>query len=254
MPYNRSNAFAVITNHFKEKGVIPKIVYANNVLLHSIGYSLDEISGKDPVTLFTNWYRDHFIEQIVACVDEGASWSGTMVMTHKSGKKFDLDFVITPIYNIDGSINYYICSASVDCDESVCTPELDNYISSMWQYYDHFVGVYKGTPANLVRIDRAGKVTFITELGKKHLGIDLGDDFFKNLKNGTDTEEEIHLRSSLGKVSKINFTTKNKDLSFKGKFWPIADSNHSIIGYAITFADVTERVKITKKLLELKGA
>lgn len=249
-------AVAIITNHFKEKPVNSKIVYVNNNLLQAIGYNLDELTGKDPEILFHNWYKDHFIEQIVACVDQKVSWAGSLDVNTKTGEKTNLEFVITPIYGIDGNINYYICSGNVlKCNDGVCTPELDDYISSMWQYYDHFVGVCKANPSNLIRIDLDGKIVYSTDYTSNQLGLSVNENFFESIFGGKQVKEEIVHRASIGKVTKLEFEAKiaKKHYEFQSKFWPIADNDHNIIGYAISFSDITERKSIKRQLLALKG-
>lgn len=253
---------AIITNHFKEQAVQPKIVYANKYLLNLLGLGLDQIVNQDPSKIFANWNSDQFIAEIVACVDQKISWVGDLDVYTDSSKTSTekKHFTITPVYNITGDISYYSCTTEVkkSCktdseDNLIC---LDDFISSLWEYQSHFKEVYELAPANLLRINPCGKISYINKHAQERFNIKSGDNMFELIgKRGEEVKQFFNDKQTIGKISKIDFdlTADNKIWSINCRFWPLVDDNGKIFGYSVSLSDITSKRDLTQKLLALKG-
>ena len=250
---------AIITNHFKEQPVQPKVVYANKYLLNLLGISLEEIVNKSPDKIFSNWNSDKFIQEIVACVEQKISWVGELEL--KTGKKASekKKFIITPVYNINGEIIYYSCTTDVKKSRSskkendVC---LDDFVSSLWEYQSHFKEVYELAPANLLRIDIDGNISYINKHAQDDFHLKNGDNVFNLITSGSSEVKKFFKdKKTIGKISKIDFdlNANNKIWTINCRFWPLVDEANQIIGYSISLSDITKKRVITQKLLALRG-
>lgn len=252
---------AIITNHFKEQPVEPKIVYANKYLLNLIGRGLDKVVNQTPSNIFANWNNDKFIQEIVACVEQKISWVGDLDVVTDSGKTEKKKFTITPVYNISGEISYYSCTTQVkkNCkkdseDNLIC---LDDFINSLWEYQSHFKEVYELAPANLLKIDTHGKINFINKHAQEQFALKSGDNMFDLINAGaTKVKKFFKDKKTVGKVSKVDFdlATNNQIWSINCRFWPMVDELGDVVGYSVSLSDITKQRDITQKLMALKGA
>lgn len=244
----------IITNHFKEQPVFPKIVYANKYLLNLIGYSLEAITNQDPSKIFTNWNNNDFITEIVTCVDQGISWVGDLVVSKKDGKTQTKKFIITPVKNAVGEIMYYSCST--DIAQKHCklvsgdTNCLDDFVNTLWEYQAVFQDTYNLAPESLLKIDLEGSITYMNDLAQKQFSLTKGNNIFK-LVNDASIKKAFKDKKTIGKVTKINFNLNNIPVSCK--FWPL-DLDGVVVGYSISISDITEKRDVARQLLALKGA
>lgn len=248
-------AVVIITNHFKEQPVFPKIVYANKYLLNSIGYNLQEIADKDPSAIFANWNNDEFISEIVTCVDRKVSWVGDLQVKDKNNKTQTKKFTITPIFNPFGEILYYSCTTEVSAKQCKTNSDgnlicLDDFVNALWEHQAVFKDTYEMAPENLLKIDVDGNITFINKQANESLSLNLGDNLFKIVKDAS-IKKAFKDKNTIGKVTKINFDIKTMPVSCK--FWPL-DQDGKIIGYSISISDITRKRNVAKELLALKGA
>jgi hypothetical protein len=246
---------AIITNHFKEQPVFPKIVFANKYLLNLMGYSLEEIADKDPSTIFANWNNNEFITEIVSCVDQGISWVGDLVLIKKEGKPQTKKFIITPVVNAHGEIMYYSCSTEISQKHCKLVSGgslscLDDFVDTLWKHQQVFKDTYQLAPECLFKTDLVGNVTYANNLSQSHLKINVGDNLFK-LVNDSSVKKAFKDKKTVGKVTKINFDLNNMPVSCK--FWPL-DDNGVVVGYSISVSDLTKKRDVAKQLLALKGA
>lgn len=250
-------AILVVTNHFKIQPVNPKIVFANKHLLNFIGYDLSEITSQGPDKIFKNWNNHEFIQEIVACVENKVNWSGTLIVKDKKGKERKQKFTITPVYGLNGEINFYSCSTLVKAKTckrlkdgtQVC---LDDFVTSMTQYYEHFQQVCTMAPENLLKLDMDGVISYINPHAQEKFNLTLNDNFFNNIKNNSTIIDFFKSNATVGKVSQLSFDVK--ECSVKCKFWPISNENGIIVGYSMSLSDITKKREVAKQLLALKGA
>lgn len=256
--FEESKAIAVITNHFKEQPVNPKIVFANSHLLNMVGYGLDEVASCDPSKIFANWNNHEFIQEIVACVENKVSWVGTLIVLGKDGKQKKQKFTITPVYGLDGDINFYSCSTPVKSKKCAKNVDgsfscLDDFVTSMTQYYEHFQQVCVMAPENLLKIDIDGKITYINPHAQEQFNLSTGDNVFDIVSSSKNKIIDFFKSNGVvGKVSKIDFDMNS--CSVKCKFWPISSDNKTISGYSLSLTDITKRREVARQLLAMKGA
>jgi hypothetical protein len=135
---------AIITNHFKDTDNQPKIVYANKYFLNLLGVTLEKVVNQDPSNFFANWHTETFVKEIIACVDQKVSWTGDLdVYTHPENRTAEKKkFIITPVYDINGSISYYSCTTDVEknckCESVDNLIGLNDFIDSLWQYKSQY--------------------------------------------------------------------------------------------------------------------
>lgn len=257
-------AIIIVSNHFKELPVCPKIIYANRYLLDLIGASLENVINKDPSLFFLNWNNDAFIQEIVQCVDQKMSWHGNLEFKDNAHNEIQkAEFTITPVYNVTGEICYYSCTTHIERnvlksidDNLVC---LDDFVCALWEYHEHFREICELSPANLLKISNDGDVTYANLHALNQFGIKNGDNLFDLITNDLDriqTAQYFTDKITVGKVSKIDFDIKvnNKEFNIHSKFWPIADMHDKIIGYSISISDITKNKTIAKQILALRGS
>lgn len=251
----------IISNHFKEQPVEPKIVYANKYFLNLIDCNLDKVVNQDPSKIFANWDKDGFIQEIVACVEQKISWIGNLDVFTSGSKCEKKKFIITPVYNIAGEISYYSCTTEVNKkskksadDNLIC---LDDFISSLWDYQSHFKEVYEMAPANLLKIDLKGEINFINKHAQEQFALQPGNNMFSLItEDSSKVKKFFKDKKIIGKVSKIDFdlTSKNQIWSITCRFWPIVDELGVVTGYSVSLSDITKQRDITQKLMALKEA
>ena len=254
-------ATLIVTNHFKELPVNPKIVYANKYMLNLSGYDLEEITNQEPQKLFANWNNDSFIQEIVSCVDKKIDWVGELQVITHSGSMVKKIFQITPIYNANNEISYYACSTNSNC--SLCEKVqnsnlicLDDYICSLVENQNNYQTIFETAPENLLKIDLNGNIIFANAQSQNHFKLIPGDNIFKLMKNSSKRIQSFFKNKNVkGKVSKIDFeiNSNNQVFPVHCKFWLLTDDNNNAVGYSISLSDMTRRLDIAKKILELKG-
>ena len=254
----------IITNHFKEQPVDPKIVYINKNLLSVLGYTLEDIINLNPEKIFKNWTGDQFIQEIVSCVEQKISWAGNLDVKQKNGKIFKNKFIITPVYTISGDVSYYSCSTEIaQLEEIHELPEkdicLDDFISCLWEYQEHFREVCDMAPVNLLKINKIGKIKYLNNQAVEHFGFKVGDNLFDMISQNSSKTKITKFftdKQTIGKVSKVGFDINynNKQLNLNCKFWPLADDSKEIKGYSINLSDVSKAKEIVKEFMALKGS
>ncbi len=251
----------IITNHFKEHPVFPKVVYANNYFLNSIGYLLEEIINKDPSEIFANWNNDEFIQEIVKCVDNKSSWCGELILKSKNGKNKARKFSITPIFTVDGEISYYSCSMKISnktvCEiNTACGLEcLDKLVDTLSKHQEYYQNIYQINPENIIKIDTVGNVIFTNDQAKENLGIASGENLFKKCLE-KHIKSEFKEKNIKGKVSKTEFSyiLNKKTVFIKAHYWPIYSEENKLSGYSLNLVDISKKKNIKNELLALKGA
>lgn len=258
---NELDGYIIITNHFKSVDAKPKIVYANNNLLSYLGYKLSEIIDKKPDTIFLNWTEENFKEQIIQCVDDKKDWFGSITLKRKNKKSaITKDFAITPVFGLSGEISYYSCRTLIEEHEiakNTKTP-LDDFIGSLWESQKEFSEIYVNSPADLLKIDLKGIITFANLSAQRNFAFEVGQDLFSDVVNDEFSKVYSFFKDNenIDEQTKLILTLEknHKELFLECHFTPLFDSTKHISGYSVSIRDISKRKEISKKLLALKGA
>lgn len=99
----RSTANAIfITN---KKG---DIHWTNNAFTVLTGYSFEEVKGKKPSILKSNYQSKDFYNELWTAILAGKSWRGEVINRHKSGYTLVVEQTITPILDEKNNIEHFI--------------------------------------------------------------------------------------------------------------------------------------------------
>ncbi|MFW6269834.1 MAG: PAS domain S-box protein [Bacillota bacterium] len=82
--------------------------YANPQTCKITGYSIDEISGKNPRIFKTPYHDENFYRRLWETISEGYVWEGEFYNRKKDGKCFWEKAKIAPVFDEDGEICNYI--------------------------------------------------------------------------------------------------------------------------------------------------
>jgi len=248
-------AILIITNHFKQLPVNTKIVYANKHFLKLLDCDLSDILDSEPVKFLKDWNKDKFITEIVQCVEQGINWRGDLHLIDKNNKIIKKSFTITPVYGLNGDINFYSCSTAVDEISKAETNGLDEYIDSINQFYQNFQHICEQSPVNLVKINTKGNIDYCNSQCQKNFGFQTGQNFFKMIENNTSVKRLFANKKIIGKVNKAKFDIISNGMSImiECKFWPIIDDDNSITGFSIAISDKTRDKEFANEILALKG-
>ena len=92
----------VITNESAE------IEYANSSFLNNIGYSADEVIGKNPKIFSSGQHNKDFYDAMWATLDSGNVWIGEIINKKNDGDHYPERLTISPIYNSENNLTHYI--------------------------------------------------------------------------------------------------------------------------------------------------
>jgi len=84
-----------------------EICYVNKMFEKMLGYTAEEIIGKDISFLKKDQYDSDFYETIWKKISKGKQWQGRLVNTRKDGERFYMDALIYPIVSPKKEIMYY---------------------------------------------------------------------------------------------------------------------------------------------------
>ncbi|MFC7058033.1 hybrid sensor histidine kinase/response regulator [Halovenus salina] len=73
------------------------ITYANPTMADVTGYSLSELKGATPALLNSGEHTDAFYQELWETILDGNVWEGEVINERKSGEKYVLDQIISPI-------------------------------------------------------------------------------------------------------------------------------------------------------------
>ena len=83
------------------------IRYVNNAFENKYGYTRDEVIGKDPNIIRTDYHDSSFYKEMWDTISNGETWEGTFLNKTKSGRLIWEEAKISPIHK-DGVIDGYI--------------------------------------------------------------------------------------------------------------------------------------------------
>ena len=84
------------------------IVYANPATLHSSGYALEELVGKNPRVFQSGLQNRAFYEAMWRQITSGTTWRGILVNKRKNGELYEEEATISSIHDADGQLTAYI--------------------------------------------------------------------------------------------------------------------------------------------------
>lgn len=85
-----------------------KIEYVNPAYLSLMGFSKDEVLGKNPRIFKSGNHPLQFYENMFSQVGSGNTWRGKIVNKRKDGSLIEERMVISPVFNEKGEICHYI--------------------------------------------------------------------------------------------------------------------------------------------------
>lgn len=83
-------------------------IYVNPAFEKISGYTTDEIIGKNPRILKSGLTPPETYEKMWKTISSGEIWNGEQINKRKDGSLYCEDSRITPIYDNDGSLRYYL--------------------------------------------------------------------------------------------------------------------------------------------------
>lgn len=84
------------------------IKYANPVFSKITGYQLDEILGKTPAILNSGYHSNEFYKNLWDTINAGSTWIGEIYNKKKNGQFYWESCAISPVVDLDGSINFFL--------------------------------------------------------------------------------------------------------------------------------------------------
>ena len=94
-----------ITSRANKAGVILSVNYKFSEVS---GYRIDELVGEDHSILNSGIHPKGFFKEMWQHILSGVTWKGTVCNQRKNGQKYWVESSISPVFNDDGEIVYYI--------------------------------------------------------------------------------------------------------------------------------------------------
>ncbi|MCP4134635.1 MAG: EAL domain-containing protein [bacterium] len=108
-----------------------KIIHVNKAFLKITGYPEDEVLGKNPHLISTDWQDDEFHEKMWEEIRENGIWKGEIWDRKKNGEVYAVWETISPVINEDRKITNYIGILYDITDKKIA----EEYIQKLG-YYD----------------------------------------------------------------------------------------------------------------------
>ncbi len=84
------------------------IQYVNPAMTRLMGYTLEEVSGRNPFTTDRGDYPNDFYRTIWETISAGRVWSGQLKNSTRDGRPIDFEVTISPIRDAGGAISGYV--------------------------------------------------------------------------------------------------------------------------------------------------
>lgn len=84
------------------------IEYVNHKFEEITGYSFEEVIGKNPNILKTDYHSDEFYKELWETISSGEIWTGEFYNKKKNGEFYWESVIISPIIDQDGNIKEYL--------------------------------------------------------------------------------------------------------------------------------------------------
>lgn len=108
---NRELLFAIV--HRSSNAIVltdsqGNILYVNKKFEDISGYALIEVLGMNPRILQSGKTPKKTYQQLSQALSKGDSWKGEFINTHKDGREYIEEAIISPIHDEAGNIKYYL--------------------------------------------------------------------------------------------------------------------------------------------------
>ena len=227
-----------------------EIEYVNQNFIESTGYSAEEVMGKEPGFLKTNYTSKTDFDLMWSTILSGGEWHGEFKNKKKNGEFFYEEATISPIKDDNGQITHFL-AVKLDITAKKNDEKLISKLSK----------AIEQSPVAIVITDESGKIEFVntsfTELTQysikeiinkpprifnpKHLSENDFIMMWENLKSG--------------KVWKGEFLNRRKD---KTCYWedviisPLLDLKGNITNYILVMDDISEKKAMIDQLITSK--
>ncbi|MCW8407504.1 diguanylate cyclase [Legionella sp. PATHC035] len=115
----------------------PEIIYVNTAFTKVTGYSPAEVIGKTPRLLQDPKTDRETLAEIRKAIQNGKTYRAELLNYKKDGSEFWLDYMVTPLFNDDGSIGYY-CAIERDITEN---KKIENDLKCL-SFIDNLTGAF----------------------------------------------------------------------------------------------------------------
>ncbi len=226
-----------------------RIEYVNSAFSKVTGYSLDEVKGKNPNILKSDYHSIDFYNQMWQSVVHTGKWEGEIWNKRKNGEVYLEHLLVTELRDLDGNTTHYL---GVFSDITI-RRKMEN---SLWQSNQALQALIEASPIGIITLDQNKKVTMwnpaaedifgwkeqevlhtpypLVPEGKEEEFAKIFDDVIK--RNKTYTGLEVQRITRDGFLKWVSLSTSR-----------LVDAQNNNVGFIAMFKDITEN-----KLAEAK--
>ncbi len=231
-----------------------KILLMNNLMLNTLGYSEEEVIGKDSLDLFVPEEEHHMLREVFGrLVERGESTKNENHVRARDGRQFLVEWYGKPICKENGELDYFI-GIGIDITERKRMEEA--WQKSEKQYRDLFenspLGIYRTTPDGRVLLANPAFQRMTGYSSEELASMDLE-------KIGVESPHRKHFRETVereGWVEGYESAWVRSDggkLQVRENARVVYASDGSILYYDGTAEDVTLQKKTEEALQEERG-
>ena len=143
--------------------------YVNRAFETSTGWSRAEALGRQPQEILASgMHPPAFFEDILATVEAGATWQGTIVNRHRDGRLIEQETTVSPLRDARGAITHYV---AVKRDVTEANAQARALAASEARYR----AVIDAQTEFIIRVGPDGRWTFMNEAAERYIGRTLED-------------------------------------------------------------------------------
>jgi len=245
---DQTSAIAVITN---ADGII---TYVNNSFIKTTGYTINEVLGKKPNILKSGHHPDSFYSELWKTITTGETWRGEFYNMKKDGSYYWERALITPIRDINNKITHFAAikediTKEKNMEQALAESE-ERYrllFSSMFTGFalHEVITNDEGKPINYRYID-------VNPAFEKMTGIQAKDIIGKTVLDVLPNTEPYWIErfGNVALTGKPDYIVEYAQ-EF-GKFYEVHGYSPRRGQFAVTFMDVTDKIKTQKEADQLK--
>ena len=113
------------------------IQFANSKFFQITKYTFEEVLGKNPNILKSNFHKEDFYKEMWRALSAGKEWTGDILNQDKLGNKFWVSAIISPVISSEGKITNYV-SIQEDITEKKKLQEKvaasEKQLRTTWEY------------------------------------------------------------------------------------------------------------------------
>lgn len=193
------------------------IIYVNKKMIDLTGYSKDELIGNNPNILQSGKQHKSFYKKMWKTLSSGHEWSGTFINKKKTGELYWEKAVISPIFDIDNSITYYVGIKEDITNQINMEFELSNKIKFLNKIDDtltHIIYVYNLKNKMYTYVNK--EIYHVTGYKPKDiinrtdiLSILIDDNYQKDVYEHYDLIKHTH-KDKNGRIYELDYKVKTK--------------------------------------------